>query len=94
MTTTGHFEYCVMLYGLVNAPSVFQDFMHEVLREYLHHFVIVYIDDILVYSRSMDEHHHHIAEVFQKLRESHLCLKAEKCQFHQSEMQFLGYNIS
>ncbi len=58
VTPTGHYEYLVMPYGLVNAPSVFQDFMHEVLREYLHRFVLVYIDDILIYSRSLAEHRH------------------------------------
>ncbi len=93
MTPTGHYEYLVMLYGLVNAPSVFQDFMHEVLREFLHWFVLVYIDDILIYSQSMAEHHHHVAEVLKCLREFHLFLKAEKCSFHQPSVQFLGYNI-
>ncbi len=67
VTPTGHYEYLVMPYGLVNAPSVFQDFMHEVLREYLHRFVLVYIDDILIYSRSLAEHRHHVAEVLQLL---------------------------
>ncbi len=93
ITPTGHYEYCVMPYGLVNAPSIFQDFMHEVLREFLHKFVLVYIDDVLVYSRSMAEHRHHVAEVLKRLRENHLFLKAEKCSFHQTSMQFLGYNI-
>ncbi len=93
VTPTGHYEYLVMPYGLVNAPSVFQDFMHEVLREYLHRFVLVYIDDILIYSRSLAEHRHHIAEVLQRLRQFHLFLKAEKCSFHQSSVQFLGYHI-
>ncbi len=79
VTPTGHYEYLVMLYGLVNDPSVFQDFMHEVLREYLHRFVLVYIDDILIYSRSLTEHRHHVAEVLQRLRQLHLFLKAEKC---------------
>ncbi|XP_016326110.1 uncharacterized mitochondrial protein AtMg00860-like [Sinocyclocheilus anshuiensis] len=67
--------------------------MHEVLREFLHRFVIVYIDDILIYSRSQAEHRQHIAEVLQCLREHHLFLKAEKCTFHQPTVQFLGYNI-
>ncbi|XP_016145267.1 RNA-directed DNA polymerase homolog, partial [Sinocyclocheilus grahami] len=62
VTPTGHYEYLVMPYGLVNAPSVFQDFMHEVLREYLHWFVLIYIDDILIYSRSLAKHRHHVAE--------------------------------
>ncbi len=93
VTPTGHYEYCIMPYGLVNAPSVFQDFMHEVLREFLHQFVLVYIDDILIYSRSMAEHRHHVAEVLQHLRENNLFLKAEKCSFHQTSVKFLGYNI-
>ncbi len=76
---TGHYEYLAMPYGLVNAPSVFQDFMHEVLQEYLHRFVLVYIDDILIYSWSLAEHRHHIAEVLQCLRQLQLFLKAEKC---------------
>ncbi len=77
VTPTGHYEYLVMPYGLVNAPSVFQDFMHEVLREFLHRFVLVYIDDILIYSRSLAEHRHHVAEVLQRLRQFQLFLKAE-----------------
>ncbi|KAI2644950.1 Transposon Ty3-I Gag-Pol polyprotein [Labeo rohita] len=93
VTPTGHYEYQVMPYGLVNAPSVFQNFIHEVLREFLHHFVIVYIDDILIYPNSEAEHPHHIAEVLQRLREHQLYLKAEKCSFHQKSVQFLGYII-
>ncbi len=93
VTPTGHYEYLVMPYGLANAPSVFQDFMHEVLREYLHRFVLVYIDDILIYSRSLAEHRHHVAEVLQRLRQLRLFLKAEKCLFHQPSVQFLGYHI-
>ncbi|KAL0147986.1 hypothetical protein M9458_056713 [Cirrhinus mrigala] len=91
VTPTGHYEYLVMPYGLVNAPSVFQNFIHEVLREFLHKFVVVYIDDILIYSRSEAEHHHHVAEVLQRLRNHQLYLKAEKCSFHLSSVQFLGY---
>ncbi|XP_067249258.1 uncharacterized protein [Chanodichthys erythropterus] len=82
-----------MPYGLVNAPSVFQDFIHKVLREFLHKFVQVYIDDILIYSRSLAEHRHQVAEVLQRLRQFHLFLKAEKCSFHQPSVHFLGYVI-
>ncbi|KAK3523122.1 hypothetical protein QTP86_017285 [Hemibagrus guttatus] len=94
ITPTGHYEYLVMPYGLANAPSVFQDFIHEVLREFLHRCVLVYIDDILIYSRSLAEHRQHVAEVLGRLREFQLFLKAEKCSFHQPSVQFLGYNIS
>jgi len=70
-----------------------REFIYEVLREFLHKFILVYINDILIYSRSMAEHRHHVAEVLQRLREFQLCLKAEKCSFHQPSVQFLGYNI-
>ncbi|KAK3535798.1 hypothetical protein QTP70_021111 [Hemibagrus guttatus] len=93
VTPTGHYDYLVMPYGLANAPSVFQDFIHEVLREFLHRFVLVYIDDILIYSRNLAEHRHHVAEVLKHLGEFQLFLKAEKCSFHQPSVQFLGYNI-
>ncbi|KAK3530862.1 hypothetical protein QTP70_003635 [Hemibagrus guttatus] len=90
ITPTSHYEYLVMPYGLANAPSVFQDFIHEVLREFLHRCVLVYIDDILIYSRSLAEHRQHVAEVLGRLREFQLFLKAEKCSFHQPSVQFLG----
>ncbi|XP_048022275.1 uncharacterized protein LOC125252755 [Megalobrama amblycephala] len=93
ITPTGHYEYLVMPYGLVNAPSVFQDFIHEMLREFLHRFVLVYIDDILIYSRSQAEHRRYVAEVLTRLRQFHLFLKAEKCSFHQPTVSFLGYII-
>ncbi|KAK3556035.1 hypothetical protein QTP70_001836 [Hemibagrus guttatus] len=69
------------------------DFMHEVLRDFLHKFVVVYIDDILIYSRSMADHQRHVAEVLHRLRDYDLFLKAEKCLFHQPTVQFLGYVI-
>lgn len=93
ITPSGHYEYLVMPYGLSNAPSVFQEFMNEVFREFLHRFVIVYIDDILIYSRNLADHRHHVAQVLQKLRQFHLYLKLEKCEFHQPTVQFLGYII-
>ncbi len=83
-----------MPYGLVHAPSVFQGYMNGVFREYLHCFMLVYIDDILVYSRNEAEHRLHVSEVLQRLREHQLYLKAEKCTFHQTSIQFLGYQIS
>ncbi|KAK3508883.1 hypothetical protein QTP70_012515 [Hemibagrus guttatus] len=93
VTCIGHYEYLVMPYGLANAPSVFQDFMHEVLRDFLHKFVLVYIDDIFIYSWSMADHQRHVMKVLRRLRTYHLFLKAEKCLFHQPSVQFLGYVI-
>ncbi len=83
----------ILHHAVWTCPSVFQDFMHEVLREFLHRFVLVYIDDILIYSRSWAEHRQHVAEVLQRLKEHELFLKAEKCSFHQSSVKFLGYHI-
>lgn len=74
---TGHYEYWVMPYGLVNATSVLQDFKHEVLRDFLYKFMLVYIDDIFVYSQSMTEQPQHVAEILQRLREYILFLKVE-----------------
>ena len=94
ITPSGHYEYCVIPFGLANAPSVFQGFMDDVFREYLNRFVIVYIDDILIYSRNETEHTQHVSQVLKKLREHHLYAKGEKCEFHQDRMKFLGYYIS
>ncbi|KAL0197996.1 hypothetical protein M9458_006536, partial [Cirrhinus mrigala] len=93
ITPTGHYEYLVMPYSLSVSPSVFQTFMNEVFREFLHRFVVVYID-ILIYSRNMAEHRQHVQQVLQKLRQHQLYLKLEKCEFHKSSVQFLGYNIN
>ncbi|KAK3544089.1 hypothetical protein QTP86_001255, partial [Hemibagrus guttatus] len=71
-----------------------QDFIHEVLQEFLHRFVLVYIDDILIYSRNLAEHRQHVAKVLERLRKFQLFLKAEKCSFHQTSVQFLGYKIN
>ncbi len=93
ITPSDHYEYLVMPYGLSNAPSVFQEFMNEVFREFLHRFVIVYIDDILIYSRNLADHCHPVVQVLQKLRQFRLYLKLEKCEFHRPTVQFLGYII-
>lgn len=94
ITPSSHYEYLVMPYGLVNAPSVFQDFMNEVLRDFLNKFVIVYIDDILIFSPNETVHRHHVFKVLQRLRDHSLFLKAEKCTFHQEAVPFLGYVCS
>ncbi|KAL0150990.1 hypothetical protein M9458_053717 [Cirrhinus mrigala] len=70
------------------------NFMNEAFREFLHRFVIIYIDDILIYSRDLAEHRRHVMQVLQRLRKHQLFFKAEKCEFYQSTIQFLGYVIS
>ncbi|KAI2645506.1 Retrovirus-related Pol polyprotein [Labeo rohita] len=76
------------------SPSVFQTFMNKVFREFLHRFVIVYIDDILIYSRNLAEHRQHVQQVLHKLCDHSLYLKLEKCEFHRPSVQFLGYIIT
>ncbi|KAK3506929.1 hypothetical protein QTP70_031209 [Hemibagrus guttatus] len=94
ITPSGHYEYLVMPYGLSKAPSVFQTIMNEIFWDMLHRFVVVYIDDILIYSPNLSDHVDHVKQVLHRLRHYHLYLKLEKCEFHQSTTQFLGYVIS
>ncbi|XP_036072769.1 uncharacterized protein lrfn4b [Oryzias melastigma] len=93
-TPLGHFEYLVMPFGLTNAPAVFQGMVNDVLRDFLHRFVFVYLDDILIFSREPDEHRRHVRLVLQRLLENKLYVKAEKCQFHSSSVSFLGFVIA
>lgn len=93
-TRYGLFEYLVMPFGLTNAPASFQQLMNEVLREYLDISVIVYLDDILIYSKTREEHIEHIQQVLERLRKHRLWAKAEKCRFFQSSVDFLGYIVS
>ncbi|KAL0157145.1 hypothetical protein M9458_048391, partial [Cirrhinus mrigala] len=86
-TASGHCEYLVMPFGLANSPSFFQAFVNEVFRDLLNRCVIVYIDDILIFSNSFAEHVQHV-------RAHRLYAKEEKCQFHQQSIAFLGYVIS
>ncbi|KAL0164855.1 hypothetical protein M9458_040608, partial [Cirrhinus mrigala] len=93
-TTSGHYEYRVMPFGLSNSPSCFQAFVNEVFRDLLNRCVIVYIDDILIYSNSYPEHVQHVRKVLKRLISHQLYAKEEKCDFHQSRISFLGYIIS
>ncbi len=93
-TSTGHYEYCIMPFGLANSPSVFQSFMNDIFRDMLDRRVLVYIDDILVFSDSFDEHIQHVRAVLRRLMQHQLYIKAEKCEFHQTQVAFLGYVIS
>ena len=82
-----------MPFRLTNAPAVFQSLVNDVLRGLLNHSVFVYIDDILIFSRSVEEHRVHVRQVLQRLLENRLYLKAEKCKFHVPSISFLGYII-
>ncbi|KAK3534275.1 hypothetical protein QTP86_008688 [Hemibagrus guttatus] len=93
-TTHGHYEYRVMPFGLTNAPAVFQALINGVFQDLLGKGVIAYIDDILVYSKSLEEHVLHVREVLSRLQRHHLYVKLEKCEFHRRTVTFLGYVIS
>ncbi len=93
-TTSGHYEYLVMPFGLANSPSVFQAFMNDIFRDMLDRWVIVYIDDILIYSNTQEEHVRHVRAVLKRQLQHQLYVKAEKCEFHQTSTSFLGYVIS
>jgi hypothetical protein len=93
-TRYGSYEFLVMPFGLTNALATFCTFMNDIFREWLDDFVVVYIDDILVYSNSMEEHVEHLRKVFQRLRENKLYAKFEKCKFGVSEVDFLGHRIT
>ena len=93
-TRYGHYEFIVMSFGLTNAPAAFMDLMNRVFRPYLDWFVIVFIDDILVYSRSELEHERHLGLVLQTSRRQQLYAKFNKCEFWFSRVGFLGHVVS
>ena len=93
-TRYGHFEYTVMPFGLTNAPAIFQHMANDIFRDFLDVFTIVYLDDILIYSTTQEEHDRHVRQVLQRLRKYGLFAKLEKCTFDQRHVEFLGYVIS
>ncbi|GKD69860.1 putative nucleotidyltransferase, ribonuclease H [Tanacetum coccineum] len=93
-THYGHFEFTVMPFGLTNAPAVFMDLMNKVCRPYLDKFVIVFIDDILIYSKTQEEHVKHLRLVLELLKNEKLYAKFFKCEFWLREVQFLGHVIN
>jgi hypothetical protein len=90
----GHYEFTVVPFGLSNAPAIFMCLMNGVFQEYLNKLVIVFLDDILVYSKSEEEHEHHLRMVLQVLREHQLYAKLHKCSFYQNIIHYLGHIIS
>ena len=93
-TRYGHYEFLVMSFGLTNAPAAFMDLMNRVFRPFLDRFMIVFIDDILVYSKNKAEHAMHMRLVLQTLREHQLYAKFSKCEFWLEEVAFLGHVVS
>jgi hypothetical protein len=90
----GLFEYCVMPFGLCNAPGTFQHYVNDTFHEFLDDFLVAYLDDLLIYSKTLKEHKRHVKLVLQRLQDAGLYLKPSKCQFHQTEISFLGYIIN
>ena len=93
-TQYGHYEFLVMPFGLTNASTAFMDLMNRVFRPYVDQFVVVFIDDILVYSKDAKEHEKHLKIVLQTLREKKLYAKLRKCDFWLKEVSFLGHIMS
>ncbi|KAL4342481.1 hypothetical protein GQ457_08G031400 [Hibiscus cannabinus] len=93
-TRYGHFEFLVMFFGLTNAPAAFMDLMNRIFKSYLENFVVVFIDDVLIYSRKKDEHAEHRWIVLQIIQEHQVFAKFSKCKFWLSEVAFLGHVIS
>ena len=93
-TPIGHYEYLVMLFGLGNAPSVFQRFIQDILSETLGIFVQVYLDDIILYSKDFKSHIQRVRKVLSLLIDNGLLAKLEKCEFHIEKTKFLGFIVS
>ena len=93
-TRYGAFEWSVMPFGLTNTPAAFQRFMNNVFSDLLDVCVVVYLDDILIYSDDITQHQSHVKEVLKRLRKVGLYAKAEKCKFHSDSIEYLGYVLS
>jgi hypothetical protein len=92
-TRNGHYEFLVMSFGLTNVPVVFIDMMNRVFHNYLDQFTVVFIDDILIYSRTSEEDEEHLRKALERLRREKLYAKLEKCEFWLDNVSFLGHMI-
>jgi hypothetical protein len=93
-TRYGLYEFTVMSFGLTNAPAYFMNLMNKVFMEYLEKFIVVFIDDILIYSKNDSDHKEHLRVVLQKLRDNQLYAKYSKCEYWLDEVPFLEHIIS
>ena len=93
-TRNGNYEFLVMSFGLTNAPAAFMDLMNRVFRSYVDQFVVVFINDILVYSKDRENHDTHLRVVLETLRKERLYEKLSKCEFWLREVSFLGHIVS
>ena len=93
-TSRGSYEFLVMPFGLTNAPSVFQRLMNKIFADVLGVFVLVYLDDILIFSNSLEEHWGHLRLALQKLRDAKLHGRLHKCEFLKDRVEYLGFDIS
>ena len=92
-TRYGHFEFRVMLFRLMNAPAAFMDLMYRMFQPYLDQFVVVFVDDTLIYFQSEWEHEYHLRIVLQLLRDHQLYAKFSECEFSLTEVRFLGHVV-
>ncbi|TYK19421.1 ty3-gypsy retrotransposon protein [Cucumis melo var. makuwa] len=90
----GHYEFIVMSFGLTNSPAIFMDLMNRVFKDFLDTFIIVFIDDILIYSKTEAEHEEHLHQVLETLRANKLYAKFSKCEFWLKKVTFLGHVVS
>ena len=93
-TNWGHFEFLVMPFGLCNAPAIFQRLMNKVFADNIGKFIAVYLDDVLVFSRNMDEHWRHLRWALEQLRNAKLYGRLHKCEFLKDQVHYLGFKVS